>query len=97
MLAGGTNSRVLNPITEDLITAAIIGLFQRQVKWWPVNIVHPAATDAAHMFVPRKIAVETGLLAAKLQFPDRALPAEQFQVPIHGSQADLGQPLADDS
>jgi hypothetical protein len=60
-----------------------------------VNIVYPAATAATDMLVPGKIAVEAGFLAAKVQFPDRPLPAEQVQVPVDGSQADLGKPLAD--
>jgi hypothetical protein len=82
-------------VSEDAVVVEIIPLTPQKVKRWAVNIVNPAAFHATNVMVRDRIAIESSLLAAKLQLLYYACPSQQIEIPIHGPQADLGQPATD--
>ena len=90
-----TDAEELGSASEDAVTVEIIPLTPQKVKWWAVNIIYAAAFHATNVMVGDRIAIESSLFTAKLQLLYYACPSQQIEIPIHGAQADLGQPLTD--
>ena len=95
ILALRTDAEKLDSVSEDAVTVEIIPHTPQKVKRGAVNIVHPAAFHATNVMVGGRIAIESSLFAAELQLLYYARPSQQIQIAIHGSEADFGQPPAD--
>jgi hypothetical protein len=96
VFALGANAQELQAVPENPVSLHIIRPPPQEVKGWPEDIVHAATPHASHMVVRQDVAVETGFGAAQFELLSQSHSAEQFQVAIHGSQADFWEPAADD-
>jgi hypothetical protein len=90
-----TDTKELQAVAKNLVTAPIFSFPPGKVKRRCGNIVHLSATHAPQVVVPKHISVESGLAAREIELLNRARPSQHLQIAIHRAQTNFGYPASD--
>jgi hypothetical protein len=92
----GTDSEKLQTSSEDFVALEVMFGARRKIQGAAAYVVHAPALHAAEVVVPFGVAIKAGLGTGQFQLLYRTQPGQQFQVPVHRAEADVGQTAADD-
>jgi hypothetical protein len=92
----GTDSDILDPASQHLVSVGMNELSVLKSRWNVAKVIEPPAFQTTDMVVVLSFGVEASFRPAHLDLCDHIIFNENLKIPIHRSEADSGQALADD-